>query len=150
MPLLNQRYIKMIEVFPEKTEMLMLLHYCSLSEKDRRHYAAIESLKLGRGGTSYIAKVLKVNRNTIIQGRRELTTNFEDFPVGSNRQRREGGGRKKTVKFPEILVLFEQFLNKHKAGSPTDENVYWICLKPWQIAILFKAEHNFTLSHTLI
>ncbi len=75
--------------------MLMMLHYSRLSEKDRRQYAALESLKLGRGGTSYISKVLGVNRNTILQGRKELTELVEDMPTQSGKQRRAGGGRKK-------------------------------------------------------
>lgn len=75
--------------------MLMMLHYSRLSEKDRRQYAALESLKLGRGGTSYIRKVLGVNRNTIMQGRKELTELIEDMPTQSGKQRRAGGGRKK-------------------------------------------------------
>ncbi len=76
----------------------MMLHYSRLSEKDRRQYAALESLKLGRGGTSYISKVLGVNRNTIIQGRKELTGLIEDLPTQSGKQRRAGGGRKKKLK----------------------------------------------------
>ncbi len=50
----------------------MQLHYSRLSEKDRRHYAAVEAIKLGHGGVSYISKVLAVDRNTIIQGKKEL------------------------------------------------------------------------------
>jgi len=85
----------LIQEFAEKTKMLMMLHYSRLSEKDRRQYAALESLKLGRGGTSYISKVLGVNRNTIMQGRKELTELIEDMPTQSGKQRRAGGGRKK-------------------------------------------------------
>jgi hypothetical protein len=85
----------LIQEFPEKTKMLMMLHYSRLSEKDRRQYAALESLKLGRGGTSYISKVLGVNRNTIMQGRKELTELIEDMPTQWGKQRRAGGGRKK-------------------------------------------------------
>jgi hypothetical protein len=44
----------MIEEFTEKVIMLMQLHYSRLSEKDRKQYAALESLKLGRGGTIFI------------------------------------------------------------------------------------------------
>ena len=84
----------MIEEFSEKTIMLMQLHYSRLLEKDRRQYAALESLKLGRGGITYISKVLGVDRKTILQGRKELTTNMQDYlPPG--RQRTLGGGRKK-------------------------------------------------------
>lgn len=84
----------MIEEFSEKTKMLMQLHYSRLHEKDRRQYAALESLKLGRGGITYISQVLGVDRKTILKGRMELTSGMQDFlPLG--RQRNNGGGRKK-------------------------------------------------------
>ena len=51
---------------------LMLKHHQSLSaEKDQRKYAAIEAVKLGRGGIIYIARVLGVDRNTIAKGIKE-------------------------------------------------------------------------------
>jgi hypothetical protein len=78
--------------------MLMQLHYSRLPEKDRRHNAAMEALRLGRGGTTYISKVLEVDRNTIIQGKKELMelAGYQQIPSG--RQRRAGGGRKKRRK----------------------------------------------------
>ncbi len=72
----------------------MQLHYSRLLEKDRRQYAALESLKLGRGGITYISKVLGVDRKTILQGRKELTEDLEN-PIPPGRQRMAGGGRKK-------------------------------------------------------
>ncbi|PON11796.1 transposase, partial [Candidatus Entotheonella serta] len=45
--------------------------YQSLSEKDRRRYAAIEAAKLGRGGISYIARVLQCDRHTVRPGLEE-------------------------------------------------------------------------------
>lgn len=88
----------MIEEFTDKTKMLMQLHYSRLSEKDRRQYAALESLKLGRGGTTYISTVLGVDRGTIIQGRKELTADLGDSSIPQGKQRRAGGGRKKNHK----------------------------------------------------
>lgn len=88
----------MIQEFSEQTKLLMQLHYSRLSEKDRRQYAGLESLKLGRGGTSYISKVLGVDRNTILLGRRELTGEITGTPTSLGRQRRAGGGRKKNSK----------------------------------------------------
>lgn len=84
----------MIEKFSEKNIMLMQLHYSRLSEKDRRQYVALESLKLGRGGITYISNILGVDRKTILQGRKELTSDLPtSIPFG--RQRKFGGGRKK-------------------------------------------------------
>ena len=84
----------MIAAFSEKTIMLMQLHYSRLSEKDRRQYAALESLKLGRGGIAYICKILAVDKKTVLKGRKELTSNIQDF-IPHNRQRKAGVGRKK-------------------------------------------------------
>ncbi len=78
--------------------MLMQLHYSRLSEKDRRHYAAVEAIKLGHGGTTYISRILAVDRNTVIQGKKELMalTAYQQIPP--EKQRRPGGGRKKNGK----------------------------------------------------
>jgi hypothetical protein len=81
--------------YPEETEKLMQLFYSRLSEKDRRHYAAMEAMQLGRGGTNYISGLLGLDKASLIQGKRELRipAEFEQMPPG--RQRRPGGGRKK-------------------------------------------------------
>lgn len=85
-----------MQEYTDKTKMLMQLYYSRLSEKDRRHYAAMEALRLGRGGTTYIGKVLGIDRNTIIQGKKELLA-LADYEqkVSAGRQRQPGGGRKK-------------------------------------------------------
>ena len=89
----------MIEEFTNKTKMLMNLHYGRLSEKDRRHYAALESLRLGKGGTQYIRAVLGIDRGTILQGRKELMADLVGgHSIPDGRQRRAGGGRKKNGK----------------------------------------------------
>lgn len=82
--------------YSAETKRLMQLHYSRLSEKDRRHYAAVEAIKLGHGGVTYISRVLAVDRNTIIQGKKELRA-LADYEqnVPAQRQRRAGGGRKK-------------------------------------------------------
>lgn len=46
----------------------MQLFYESLSEKDKRRYAAIETLKLPYGDQSYISEVLGCDPKTIQQG----------------------------------------------------------------------------------
>jgi len=86
--------MSMIDKFSEKSLMLMQLHYSRLSEKGRRQYAALETLKLGRGGATYISKVLGVDRKTILQGIKELEDGLLVF-TPSDRQRKIGGGRKK-------------------------------------------------------
>jgi hypothetical protein len=76
--------------------MLMQLHFSSLSEKDRRHYAALEALKFERGGNTYISQLLGIDRKTIIKGQKELIAFSEQSEqVPLDKQRHPGGGRKK-------------------------------------------------------
>ena len=79
--------------YPQKTEQIMKTFFDTLSEKDKRRYAAVEAQKLGHGGINYIARTLGCSRTTIHDGLAEL----ESLPVDSQydpRIRREGGGRK--------------------------------------------------------
>ncbi len=41
----------------------------TLSEKDRRRYAAVEAVKFGHGGSEYVAGLLGCDRETIDQSR---------------------------------------------------------------------------------
>lgn len=50
----------------------MINFYDSLSEKDKRRYAAVEALKLPHGGKSYICALLGCDLKTIQQGISDL------------------------------------------------------------------------------
>ncbi|MFI3136804.1 MAG: hypothetical protein QX197_08500, partial [Methylococcaceae bacterium] len=63
-----------IPAYSPEIETQMLNFYESLSEKDRRSYAAMEASKLGYGGASYIRQVLRCDDRTITRGRQELKT----------------------------------------------------------------------------
>ena len=65
----------------------------SLSEKDRRRFAALEAARLGHGGIEYVAEVLGCSTRTIERGADELDQLPHDLAAG--RVRRPGGGRKK-------------------------------------------------------
>jgi hypothetical protein len=67
--------------------------YQSLSEKDRRRYAALEARRLGHGGIEYVAQVLGCSRRTIERSADELAALPHDLAAG--RVRRQGAGRKK-------------------------------------------------------
>lgn len=49
-------------------EVQMVNFYRSLSEKDRRRYAAVEAGKLGHGGIAYIARLFDCDPDTIRRG----------------------------------------------------------------------------------
>jgi hypothetical protein len=96
-------------------EAQMCLFYQSLSEKDRRRYAAIEAPKLGRGGLNYIARVLGCDRHTIAQGMQEL---LAPETLQQTRIRRAGGGRKPSHEvIPELDTAFLQVLEAHTAAA---------------------------------
>jgi len=65
----------------------------TLSEKDRRRFAAIEAAQRGFGGIVYVAGVLGCSTKTIERGIKELDELQDDPAAG--RVRRPGAGRKK-------------------------------------------------------
>lgn len=72
-------------------EYQMHAFFETLSEKDKRRYAAVEAKKLGHGGQLYMAKVLGCSARTIQRGQNELKANVE---LSKGRIRHPGGGRK--------------------------------------------------------
>ncbi len=65
----------------------------TLSERDRRRFAALEAARLGHGGIEYVADVLGCSTRTIERGVDELGQLPTDPAAG--RVRRPGAGRKK-------------------------------------------------------
>lgn len=80
--------------FDKTIEQQMRDFYHTLSEKDRRRYAAIEATKLPYGGIRYLAGVLGCSENTIASGIKDLSELAEGDPL-AGRVRQEGGGRPK-------------------------------------------------------
>jgi hypothetical protein len=73
--------------YNDEIEHSMRMFYNSLSEKDRRRYAAIEVAKLGHGGTDYVATLLGCDPKTIRQGQLDL----DQLPDGlDDRVRKKG------------------------------------------------------------
>ena len=67
----------------------------TLSEKDRRRFAAIEATQRGYGGMTYIAKLLGCSAKTVERGVAELEQLSDDPAAG--RVCRPGAGRKKKL-----------------------------------------------------
>src|SRR5260370_1268789 len=65
-----------------------------LDEQQRRLYAGLESLRLGRGGDSRLAALLGLDVHTVARGRQQLL----EQQALSGRVRQPGGGRKPTEK----------------------------------------------------
>jgi hypothetical protein len=77
-------------MYSAEIEHSMRMFDASLSEKDRRRYAAIEAAKLGHGGTEYVAALLGCDPKTIRQGQHDL----DHLPDGlDGRVRKKGADR---------------------------------------------------------
>ena len=83
-----------LEVSPPELKAAILLFYSSLDEQQRRLYAGLESLKLGRGGDTQLAEFLELDPHTVARGRQQLLA--QDVEV--ERARKAGGGRKRVEK----------------------------------------------------
>ena len=104
-------------------ERQMQQFYHSLSEKDRRRYAAIEARKLGHGGIQYVCRLFACNYRTLVHGLRELN-DAQAFDQANIRK--SGGGRPSAFATYENLdTVFLQVLDAHTAGSPMDETIKW-------------------------
>ena len=92
----------------------------------RRLVGASESLTIGFGGTSEVARQTGVSRRAIIQGIKEL----DEAPgvgVGVGRVRRAGGGRKKTVdKDASLKTDLERLVDPVTRGDP-ESPLRWTC-----------------------
>src|SRR4030042_4500854 len=82
----------MMQPYSPKIERAMKKYYATLSEKDRRRYAAIEALKLGHGGQSYIAELLGCSEKTVSRGLDDLAK-LPEQPEYEASLRKPGGGR---------------------------------------------------------
>ncbi|UUZ78025.1 hypothetical protein LP414_14710 [Polaromonas sp. P1(28)-13] len=58
--------------YTKDIELKMLRLFATLSEKDRRRYAAIEALKLNHGGIEYVCGLFKMDAKTVRRGLTEL------------------------------------------------------------------------------
>ncbi len=103
-------------------EQLLRQYYQSLSEKDRRRFAALEAIKLGHGGIRYIAKVLACDPQTVKDGMRELQQ-LPEAPAGS-RVRKPGGGRTKAeVTQADLSQQVQDTIKDRIAGDPMRQDV---------------------------
>jgi len=80
--------------YTEDQKLALLKYYQSLSEKQRRHFLALQYKQLGFGSQRYLASVFSCSRITITKGCAELSQSENDS-LDYSRQREPGGGRKK-------------------------------------------------------
>ena len=78
-----------MQTYSPDVEKHMVNLFNSLSEKDRRRFAAVEAEKLGHGGTTYVAGLFRCDTDTIRQGKQDV----EQLPQDDapERVRKKGG-----------------------------------------------------------
>ena len=127
---------KPFSAYPSGIEKFIKETYSKLSEKDRRSYAAIEALKLPRGGKSYMADLLRCSRNTLLKGISELKNPDR---VLKDRIRRKGAGRKSTIEtIKNIDDVFLKVIDDYIAGDPMNGKIRWTNLSHKKIAAKMK------------
>ena len=119
--------------YDEVTERQIRAFYETLSEKDRRRYAAVEAARLGHGGIEYVADVVGCSRRTIERAKEELERLPEDD--AKDRIRRAGAGRKKATEAAPAVERNRCSILQHRtAGDPLQVDVLWTDLSLRQMA----------------
>lgn len=149
--------------FSPAIEGVMRRYHAVLNEKDRRLYAGLEALKIGRGGRSYIAKVLGCSRNTVSKGAREVSEltgrevneiirDAPSDPTPKPRIRKAGGGRPTYEQTwgAKLDAALLEVLREHTAGDPMDETVRWPDLSLKRIKAALKKDHGIAISTFVI
>ena len=77
--------------YGKRVEVQMVNFYQSLSEKDRRRYAAVEAGKLGHGGVAYVARLFECDPDTVRRGLADIELLPED--AAEDRIRKKGGSK---------------------------------------------------------
>jgi hypothetical protein len=128
-------------------EINMLSFYESLSEKDRRRYAAIEAQKYGYGGITQISILFNCDEKTIQKGISELK---DQEAMSQQSIRRSGGGRTSKIEAIEsINEIFLKVLFEYTAGNPMKEAVKWTNLTKKEI-IKGMAKHGISVSKNVV
>jgi len=115
-----------------------------LDERGRRLVAAAEAFAAGYGGITAVAMATGVAPSTIGRGLKELA---QDEP--SERIRRPGAGRKRTIsKDPTLLVDLEALVEPTTRGDP-ESSLRWTCKSVRRLAQALQAQGH-EVSRTLV
>ena len=99
----------------------------ALDERLRRMVAAAESLVVGYGGASIVARATGVSRRAIAAGVVELRTPAARRGLESGAVRRRGGGRKRTTQTdPTLQQDLERLVDPVTRGDP-ESPLRWTC-----------------------
>ena len=121
----------------------------TLDERLRRLHAASEAKAIGHGGIKLVSKATGVAIGSIKQGLKELCQRLENKSGGRQRIRREGAGRKATVKVNAALTAaLESLVEPVTRGNP-ESSLRWTCKSLRQLESELKKQGHI-VSHTSI
>src|SRR5665213_231418 len=108
-----------------------------LDERQRRMTAGAAAQMLGRGGTTTVARLAHMSRNTVLTGAREVQAGEA---VRSDRVRREGAGRKRNIdKDPNLLLELDDLVSPEARGDPMSP-LRWTAKSTYQLADTLRAK----------
>jgi hypothetical protein len=114
-----------------------------LNERQRRLWAATEALALGRGGITWVAEATGLTRMTVRAGVRELRQqegSSQQQPLGPERVRRPGGGRRPlTQTDPTLVPDLERWVDPVTRGDPQSP-LRWTCKSTAKLAAALQAQ----------
>lgn len=122
--------------------------FSSLSEPQKRWFAAAKSIELGYGGVSKISLATGLSRTTITYGCNELKSK-KSLATSDDRLRKKGSGRKKVVLTNFDLVSeINDLLEESSAGDPMSK-LKWTCKSTRKIAEILSSK-GFKVSNVTI
>jgi len=120
----------------------------SLSERDRRAYAAVEAYKPGSPGVVIVAGIFGMSTETIKKGRDDLDSPERLPPPG--RQRHKGPGHKGVCsEQPGLEAAFDTLVETHLGGDPMNVDVVWTDLQPSGIVAKL-TDQGFSISENTV
>jgi hypothetical protein len=106
------------------------------NEKSRRIWAAAEASSIGWGGISIVSKATGISRTTITKGLEEvnqLSSQNENKVTKKNLRVTEGGRRRLTDKYPNLLIDLELLVDSATRGDP-ESPLLWTSKSSYKLA----------------
>lgn len=82
------------DMLAHELKAAIILFYSVLDERQRRFFAGLESIQMGRGGDARVARLLGIDPHTVAKGRSELL----ERDLGGEGVRKRGSGRNRIEK----------------------------------------------------
>lgn len=103
-----------------------------LTEKTRRHWAAVEAIELGYGGITALSRATGLTPRTIRHGIAEVNDDGDESV--STRQRKTGGGRKSLLQSqPELFDAIKILVEPYSSGDP-ERPLRWTCKSTYNLS----------------